>query len=224
MACWCRKDTANNANCGATSSKVCSIKIIDPDFTQPCRGSEADSEYYTYSISGYDPCHWVDLNQQLSVTYTLDCYNESYQVIKEWWGISYDAVTIASTDFSAIIEDPNNNLLLSSSTNFAIQFRLLNWRWMSEYVSFTSHVLSMDQLYGAENATVIIDFSKIPSDKIADYTVGGRIHMYIETTTFNDFDIQSYGFFFELKGYEEPTKSVDILRYVIIALICLLVL
>jgi hypothetical protein len=218
--CWCRRTQANSTTCSIAFNRPCNVIITNPDFSQPWRDFKSDSEYYTYSISGYDPCHWVDINQKLTLTYNLVCYEEDYRNLTDWWYITYDGTTTVSTNFSSIIEDPNDALYLNGSSSFYIEFRLMNWRWMTEFVSFKSQIDSMDQLYGQEPATVEIDFSQIPRTQLEDYTIGGRIYMYTEIPS-SRYRTNSYGFFFELKDYEEPTKKTNLLRIIIIVLISL---
>ena len=147
IGCWCRKDAAGK-DWGANLEVACKIQIIEPDFTKPCRNKDFDSAFYTYSIPGYDPCHWIDVNQKLTLTYKLNCYNENYKQLKEWWGITYDGVTPPTTDFSYLIDDPNQQLVLSNSTKFDVEFRLQNWKWLSDSKLFKSTITTVDQLYG----------------------------------------------------------------------------
>ena len=74
--CWCRKDRKGNT-CSEYVEITCNLKVTNPDFTKPWRDKSYDSDFYTYSIPGYDPCHWIDKNQIIDVTYNIKCFNSN---------------------------------------------------------------------------------------------------------------------------------------------------
>jgi hypothetical protein len=200
---------------------ACNVTIVDPDFTKPCYGATDDSAYYSYSIPGYDPCHWVDLSSTLEITYQLNCFEESYLELDNFWGISYDGTTtLANSNFSRILEDDTAHLSLSNFTKFNMEFRIQNWNWLTQFVTFTSEVTTLDQLYGSQNLTAKIDFSQIPEEDLKYYTPGGRLYMYPHSTS-SRLSIKTYGFFFEVEGYNEPIKGLDIIFIVIVTMVSL---
>ena len=98
---------------------------------------------------------------------------------------------------------------LSDANYFQVTFSLQNWNWLSRKVKFTSIIQTMDQLYGKENLTATIDFTEIPEEDIEYYTPGGRVYMGVSENSIN-FNLNSFGFFFEIEGYVEPLTKVDI--------------
>ena len=64
---WCRKDKQGNT-WSENVEIACQIHVTNPDFTKPWRDKSYDSDYYTYSIPGYDPCYWIDKNQVVDIT------------------------------------------------------------------------------------------------------------------------------------------------------------
>ena len=53
----------------------CFVNITDPAVydTEACRNSQADSDYYKYSIPGFDPCFFFDFSQEYTFKYKLVC-------------------------------------------------------------------------------------------------------------------------------------------------------
>lgn len=51
--CWCRN--SESITCTNNHVPFCSVTILDPDFSKPCKDSTHDGPFYTYSNAGYDP-------------------------------------------------------------------------------------------------------------------------------------------------------------------------
>mmetsp|Transcript_3701 Transcript_3701/g.4312 ORF Transcript_3701/g.4312 Transcript_3701/m.4312 type:complete len:159 (-) Transcript_3701:165-641(-) len=137
------------------------------------------------------------------MTYKLKCFDENYSQIKEKWNITYD-------NFDSNTDSLPDELPLIESQQFNIYFKLQNWNWMSKNTNFASKVTTLKQIYGEENLTVSVDFSKVPKEERRYYSPGGRIHMTISDSS-RIFYINPIGFFFELKDYKEPTPQRDII-------------
>mmetsp|Transcript_13928 Transcript_13928/g.13904 ORF Transcript_13928/g.13904 Transcript_13928/m.13904 type:complete len:87 (+) Transcript_13928:1056-1316(+) len=64
-------------------------------------------------------------------------------------------------------------------------------------------------MYGEEELTTTVDFSKIKEEEQKYYSPGGRVFLDANFESV-DASLNSYGFFFEVAGYKEPTPTVDI--------------
>ena len=57
--CYCRKGFVNT-QCSQMVSTICHLEMIDPPLMKAkseCKFE--DSEYYTYSVRGFDPCFFI---------------------------------------------------------------------------------------------------------------------------------------------------------------------
>jgi hypothetical protein len=70
------------------------LNITDPAFYKTC--DYPDSEYYIYSIHGYDPCYFLDFTTTYDVHYNLNCTStdsEGYMVVpEEGLGLAYQDI------------------------------------------------------------------------------------------------------------------------------------
>jgi len=73
-ACWCPKGFTG-ALCQEAKQKKCYVHITEPNMDKPCSEDpeNVDSEYYVYSIQGFDPCHKFDFTRSYKIKFKLDC-------------------------------------------------------------------------------------------------------------------------------------------------------
>ena len=73
--CYCRGDF-HGLYCNDTSNYTvkCAVNYIEPSMAKSCNFDT--SEYYNYSISGHDPCHFVKDNEKVRVKFWVDCRTE----------------------------------------------------------------------------------------------------------------------------------------------------
>jgi hypothetical protein len=70
--CWCPKGYTG-ALCQEAKQKKCYVHITNPDMSKPCSDDpeNVDSEYYVYSIQGFDPCHKFDFERSYKIKFKL---------------------------------------------------------------------------------------------------------------------------------------------------------
>ena len=70
---------------------MCFVNITNPPFYKRECADKQDSQYYKYSIGGFDPCHFFDFSQQYTINYKLHCQvlDESGFVNTEQENIGY---------------------------------------------------------------------------------------------------------------------------------------
>lgn len=61
------------ALCATQLLRKCQVQITKPNLAKGCRNGKKDSEYYVYSIQGYDPCHFFDFDKNYTIDYKINC-------------------------------------------------------------------------------------------------------------------------------------------------------
>ena len=52
---------------------MCYVNITKPALYKGCQGQYEDSDYYVYSIQGFDPCNFFDFEKTTNISFKLDC-------------------------------------------------------------------------------------------------------------------------------------------------------
>lgn len=102
---------------------------------------------------------------------------------------------------------------------YTLELRIANWKWFTKYIKFSEQITTFAKLTGDESGLIKVDFSKIEGSDSADYKVGGRVHLYFGMSNSYWFNINSYGFFFELKGWSEPQPKLNVIFIVVAVLV-----
>jgi hypothetical protein len=71
--CICPKGF-NDFECSTVMYKKCFVNITDPPFYAGCPDRK-DTPQYLFSVSGYDPCFYLDFSKSHEVRYQLQCRN-----------------------------------------------------------------------------------------------------------------------------------------------------
>jgi len=72
--------------CQYNDYRKCYVNITEPALYKGCREGKTDSDYYVYSIQGYDPCNFVDFDSENSynIKFILDCRDiNDLAIVKE---------------------------------------------------------------------------------------------------------------------------------------------
>lgn len=69
-ACYCAAGYSG-AYCNEPSYSKCYVNMTTPKLYEGC--NKPDSDYYVYSIQGFDPCFFYDFTQQYEFKYLLNC-------------------------------------------------------------------------------------------------------------------------------------------------------
>lgn len=124
QACWCPKGFTG-ALCQEARQKKCYVHITDPNMAKPCSDDpeNVDSEYYVYSIQGFDPCHKFDFDRSYKIKFRLQCQHvdkDGYlepDPPKEELGFEYQDVVgrvrPPVVDYEYLIDDKKTGLVLS---------------------------------------------------------------------------------------------------------------
>lgn len=126
--------------CDTALSGQCYLNITDPMFYKTC--DYPDSEYYIYSIHGYDPCYFLDFTTTYDVHYILTCAPTDIEgYLTEWsegLGAEYRDVTeMPSWDnytYAVHNEETGYKALTATSTTVNIDVR--DMKWLSQYKRF----------------------------------------------------------------------------------------
>jgi hypothetical protein len=70
--------------CDTASYNKCYVNVTEPALYKGCK-DKADSDYYVYSIQGFDPCFYFDFSKSYTMKYLLQCrpVNEKGVVLPE---------------------------------------------------------------------------------------------------------------------------------------------
>ena len=83
---------------------MCYVNITKPALYKGCQGQYEDSDYYVYSIQGFDPCNFFDFDKTTNISFKLDCrpVDSKGVVLKsghvEGLGYDYQDVTATTTE------------------------------------------------------------------------------------------------------------------------------
>lgn len=91
----CREETKQTPTCICPSGYTghlcktalpnqCFVQITQPNLAAGCSEQFEDSDYYVYSIQGYDPCYFFNLEKKTTIKYKLTCQaiNSNFEVIE----------------------------------------------------------------------------------------------------------------------------------------------
>ena len=152
LVCYQRNETNNACHCPAgylgafceeTEANKCYVQFTSPNLAEGCRDKHADSDYYVYSIPGFDPCNPYDFSKSHTLKYRLICKPVELTggYVKdtphaEGVGVGYEYANVVSTTAP---EEPPNYVVRNTTTNLIalegteLQFRMdfRDWKYMT---------------------------------------------------------------------------------------------
>ena len=83
QACYCPAGFSDY-RCSTKDYNKCYVNFTSPALFEGCKDKFEDSEFYVYSIQGYDPCHFYDFSKKYTFEYELKCLavNDRMQVVE----------------------------------------------------------------------------------------------------------------------------------------------
>lgn len=69
--CYCPAGYSDY-KCHSFDYTKCYVNVTSPALYKGCK-DKADSDYYVYSIPGFDPCYFYDFSQTYTFKYLLQC-------------------------------------------------------------------------------------------------------------------------------------------------------
>lgn len=202
-------------NCELAMYTKCYVNITQPATydTESCRANRNDSDEYMYSIRGYDPCFFFNFSLSYEFRFKLECkYLDSTGLVAiHPYSLGYkyeDVIGKLEYDRERFDFDTNEavKMRVKNSTRILVAIDFYNWKWISKFKRFQTHVDDKEVLLGNKEGRIWVDFSQMEESdkqKKSRFEVAGR--MYYEAHAFgyllNSFT--SSGFVDRL-GYETP--------------------
>ena len=142
--------------------------MTNPAFYEGCAGLP-DSNYYMYSIPGFDPCHKSDFTQINTINFRIVCKlnDGTGTLILEKENIGYDYRNVLTQpvyqQFQYVAVNNLTGYKLMDNPNDAvqIQFTFFDWKWLSNYKYYTVTVTDPDQLAGNAECSIDINFPEL---------------------------------------------------------------
>lgn len=198
----------------------CYINMTEPALYKGCAKDKEDSDYYVYSIQGFDPCFFYDFTKSYTFKYLLQCrgVNSNGVVVPgghpEGVGYKYKNVVYKNTtkplfNYKAVNMQTGTKLFEADTPNVTLTFDFRDWKYLSQIERFTSWTDDPDVVVGNKEGTFDVDFNKMTQrDQKQDtkFEVGGR--MFFEANVFASgyVSFTTNGFLDKL-GYVEPRIS-----------------
>lgn len=184
--------------CGTSSFNKCYVNITEPALHKGCKDKE-DSDYYVYSIQGFDPCFFFDFTKSYKMKYNLQCrpVDEKGVVLPnghpEGLGYKYSDITIYPNSglkegemlYNYKSFNNKTKLRLLDDTNMTVTFDFRDFKYLSQIERFEQIVNDTDIVVGNKDGELDIDFNKMTlrdQNNGSQFEVGGR--MYFEVHCF----------------------------------------
>ena len=133
--------------------------------------SKPDSDYYVYSIQGFDPCFFYDFTQEYEFKYKLNCKPINDEGVVKPQGhvenlgynyadvVEYPRLQPSDFTYAAINNQTNLKVVAEDSLLFTFDFR--DWKYLSQIERFSETVKDADVIAGIKEGSIPIDFNKL---------------------------------------------------------------
>ena len=145
QACYCPSGF-KGAYCQIAAYNKCYVNITSPALFEGCAGKYQDSDYYLYSIQGFDPCNFFDFESTTKIKFRLDCrpVDDKSVVLKSGHpeGINYDYKDVTGTTSSPIrtinyaSKNSLTNMKIVDSQSMIMTFDFRDWKYMTNLIRF----------------------------------------------------------------------------------------
>ena len=175
--------------CNEAAYTKCYVNVTEPALYKGCK-DRPDSDYYVYSISGFDPCTKFDFDKKTTVKFMLNCRPiDTKSVVLENGhpeGLGYTYVDVLNqkeldsekVDFNYAAVNNKTNLKVMADTYTVVAWDFRDWKYLSKLIRFVGNYSDPEIIAGNKNASLELDLPKVvASDKNTGsrYEVGGRI-------------------------------------------------
>lgn len=219
-ACYCPAGF-KGAYCQIADYHKCYVNITSPALYKGCQGKYPDSDFYLYSIKGFDPCNFFDFEKSTNIKFRLDCrpVDENSVVLKNGHkeGIGYDYKDVTGTTsepirtINYISENSLTKMRVVDTQSMIMTFDFRDWRYLTNLIRFQKNITDPDVITGKKEDSIDIDFKKmVDSDRdlSSKFEVAGR--MFFEAHVFSNFSTSyTTNGFFDREGYVEPTIAAS---------------
>ena len=72
QVCYCPAGYSD-FRCSTKEYTKCYVNMTNPALHEGCKDQYEDSDFYVYSIQGFDPCHFYDFSKEYTFQYQLKC-------------------------------------------------------------------------------------------------------------------------------------------------------
>lgn len=214
--------------CATQLYSQCFVQITEPNLAAGCSDKHEDSDYYVYSIQGYDPCNYFDFNGKTTLKYKLVCkaINKAKVVVEGGHpeGVQYiyrdvfdpskpannNTVNVLAVEppqpfkYGAVNKQTGFKVSNGETLGFTFEFR--DWKYLTQKESMVHSIHNAKVIAGLEEGSVEVDFSKLVArDKAGNSTfeVAGRVFWETRISSPGFISYTTNGFF-DREGYEEP--------------------
>lgn len=150
--------------------------MTEPNLAEGCAKDKEDSDFYVYSIPGFDPCNFYDFTQEAEFRFMLKCVavDEKGKVIRAGHpeGVGYEYSNVISPadpgleigkslfEYAAVNTATGYRVTEGSSAHVTVDFR--DWKYLSQIERFISPNITDPQvLAGQKEGSMTIDFNKM---------------------------------------------------------------
>lgn len=102
--------------CSTLLYKKCFINVTEPAFFKGCASSQRDTPFYLYSITGYDPCEYLDFTKAHEIHFQVHC-----RTIDES-GIATISTEHTGYNYRDVVQEAQFNQFTYVATNPETQF------------------------------------------------------------------------------------------------------
>lgn len=144
---------------------MCYLNITDPAFYKTC--DYPDSDFYIYSIHGFDPCYFLDFTSTYDVHYTLNCIGTDAKgfvtVWEEGLGLNYIDVTQMPVweNFTYSVHNEVTGYKAVNSTPTTVNIDVRDMKWLSQYKRFYDTKNDTEFLSGRSEGVITVDLSNL---------------------------------------------------------------
>ena len=145
-----------------------------------------------FSIRGYDPCFFLNFSESFEFRFKLECkYLDSTGLVQiHPYSVGYKYQdTIGKLEYDAERFDFSTNeavkMRVKNSTKVLVSLDFYNWKWISKFKRFKTHIDDPDVLLGTKEGKIMVDFNQMVKSDLegkSRFEVAGR--MYYEAHAF----------------------------------------
>ena len=123
----------------------CYVNITQPALYKGCKDEYPDSDYYLYSIQGFDPCHHFDFTKKQEIKFKLNCLPLTEDgVVKEAGHVEklgFDYVDIIKQEkpkvkFEYAAFNNKTNLKVNKDDYLLFSFDFRDWKYLTNVQQF----------------------------------------------------------------------------------------